>query len=74
MYFFEYDRPGKKTPGRTRYRMEIEEAAQRHPTYRPIMNSLAIVKNCPSTEEESREAMGRDLSCPTPHMQKSGTR
>jgi hypothetical protein len=39
-YFFEYDRPGKKTPGRTTWRMTIANARERHgDSYRPILST-----------------------------------
>lgn len=47
-YFFEYDRPGKKTPGRTSWRMTIEHAAQMYPGYRPIMSTEEIRQNLPA--------------------------
>jgi len=45
-YFFEYDRPPSpktgrpRKPGRTSWRMTIEHAAQYHPGYRPIMETV----------------------------------
>jgi len=41
-YFFEFDRPGKKTPGRTKWRMTIEHAAKMYPGYRPIMSTEEV--------------------------------
>jgi hypothetical protein len=41
-YFFEYDRPGKKTPGRTRWRMTIEDAKWMKPGARPIMETEEV--------------------------------
>jgi hypothetical protein len=41
-YFFEYDRPGKKTPGRTTWRMTIADAELRYPGYRPILDTAEV--------------------------------
>ena len=44
-YLFEYDRPGKRVTGKTRYRMTLEEAKARHgDTYRPILDSVEYRK------------------------------
>lgn len=39
-YYFEYDKPGRKKPKRTSWRMTIEFAARMHPGYRPILETV----------------------------------
>jgi hypothetical protein len=41
-YYFEYEHPRTGRTRRTRYRMTIAEAAQRHPGYRPLLFSAVV--------------------------------
>ena len=56
-YFFEYDRPGKRVPGRTRWRMSIDHAAAHYPGYRPILNTVEVRRISETPEEKAKDGL-----------------
>jgi hypothetical protein len=67
-FIWEYPRPGKRTWGRTTYRLTAEDAAVRYPGARPVAVTREV-RRLPETDQQTEDMHRRAVRGPAPGSQ-----